>query len=86
MEKSEIVKMGYIIQQYLNEEKIVDAKPKDLMQILIEKGFFTKDYRKGLPLRKLLRELDDNDELYLLPQVRVERLEKRYWFLNTIPL
>jgi len=55
---------------------LVDAKPKALMPILIEKGFFTKDHQEGLPLRKVLRELDARNELYLLPQVREDRKEK----------
>ncbi len=32
----------------------------------VEAGFFKKDYtRPGLPIRKLLRELDDSNELHL---------------------
>lgn len=83
MQTSEIIKMGYVIQEFLEKEKLVDAKPKELMPILIKKGFFKKDHREGLPLREVLRELDKNDLLYFLPQVRVERKEsKRYWFFN----
>lgn len=83
MVNSEIIKMGYVIQAYLEKEKLVEAKPKDLMPILIEKGFFTKDHRKGLPLREILRDLDARNELYLLPQVRAERKEVNVsWFFN----
>lgn len=42
---SEIIRMGYVIQSFLEKEKLIDAKPKDLMSILIEKGFFQKDHR-----------------------------------------
>ena len=84
MNPSEIVKMGYIIQDYLINNK-VDTKPKDLMPILIEKGYFKNDHRYGLHLRNVLRELDEKNMLYLLPQVRVERKEKnRYWFFNAV--
>lgn len=77
--------MGYAIQQLLVEQKLVDAKPKDLMDVLIKKGFFKKDQKEGLPLRKVLRQLDDENLLYLLPQVRVERKDKyRYWYFNPI--
>ena len=87
MENSEIIKMGYVIQAFLEKEKLIDAKPKDLMLILIEKGFFKKDYREGLPLREILRDLDSKNELYLLPQVRAERKEKNVsWFFNAIEL
>lgn len=77
--------MGYAIQQLLVEQNLVDAKPKDLMPTLIEKRFFKQDYRNGLPLRNVLRRLDDENLLYLLPQVRVERKDKnRYWYFNPI--
>lgn len=85
MEVSKVVKMGYVIQEYLQKHKWVDAKPKDLMPILIEKGFFTSDHREGLPLRDVLRDLDANGQLYLLPQLRLERkTTNRFWFFNAI--
>ena len=85
MQKSEIIKLGYVIQSFLEEEKLIDAKPKDLMPILIEKGFFKKDYREGFALRKILRELKSKNELYLIPQVRADQKEKNVsWFFNPI--
>lgn len=79
--------MGYVIQSFLEKEKLVDAKPKDLIHVLIEKGFFKKDQKSGLPLRKVLRDLDRRNELYLLPQVRAERKEKNvFWFFNKIQI
>jgi hypothetical protein len=87
MQNSEIIKMGYVIQSFLEKKKLNDAKPKDLMPILIEKGFFKKDHREGLPLREILRELDKRNELYLLPQVRADRKEKNVsWFFNKIEI
>lgn len=85
MQNSEIIKMGYAIQAYLEKEKLIEAKSKDIMPILVEKGFFKKDHREGLPLREILRELDSRNELYLLPQVRADRKEKNVsWFFNKI--
>lgn len=85
MEKSEIVKMGYVTQDYLIKNTLNEAKPKDLMPILIEKGFFEQDHGDGLPLRNILRQLDKENMLYLLPQVSVERKDKnRFWFFNPI--
>ena len=87
MQNHEIIKMGYAIQAFLEKEKLVDAKPKDLMPILIEKGFFKKDHRDGLPLREILRDLDRRNELYLLPQVRADRKEKNVsWFFNVLEI
>lgn len=87
MHNHDTIKMGYVIQAFLQKEKLVDAKPKDLMPILIEKGFFKKDHREGLPLREVLRDLDARNELYLLPQVRAERKEVNVsWFFNAFAL
>lgn len=87
MNNLKIVKMGYVIQDFIIENNLIDAKPKDLMPILIEKGFFNQDYREGLPLRDVLRNLDANGQLYLLPQVRVEhKLTNRFWFFNAIEI
>ncbi|WP_037318624.1 hypothetical protein [Salegentibacter sp. Hel_I_6] len=85
--EEEIINMGYVIQQYLEENNLKDAKPKDLMSLLIEKGFFNQDHREGLPLRNLLRELDEKNLLYLIPQVMVERkTNNRYWYFNPLKL
>lgn len=79
--------MGYAIQSFIEQEKLVDARPKDLMPLLVEKGFFNKDHRDGLPLRGILRELDSRNELYLLPQVRANRKEKNVsWFFNVLEI
>ena len=50
--------MGYVIQNYLKENDLRNVKPKEIMPLLIEKGFFSQDHRAGLPLRNLLREVD----------------------------
>ena len=87
MKNEEIIRVGYVIQDYLTSQKLQDVKPKSLMPLLIEKGFFNKDHRDGLPLRNLLRDLDDKKILYLLPQVSFEQKEKnRYWYFNAIQL
>lgn len=76
---------GHAIQYYMVSEKLDVAKPKDLMSFLIHKGFFTKDNKEGKLLRDVLRSLDESSELYLLPQVRVERKEKNvYWFFDRL--
>jgi hypothetical protein len=85
MEKAIIVKMGYVIEEFLKANHLKDAKPKDLMPILVQKGYFNKDHRDGLPLRNVLRELDEQNMLYLLPQVSVERkASNRFWYFNAL--
>ena len=87
MRKDTIVLMGYAIQTWLTNEQIAEAKPRDLMPFLIEKGYFKKDHRDGLPLRKILRILDEENMLYLLPQVQVDRkVKNRLWSFKAIAI
>ncbi len=80
MEDATIVKMGYAIQQYLEKSNIPSAKPKELMESLIALGFFEKDHREGQPLRNILRDLDESNKLYLLPQVEKEMKAQNIWW------
>jgi hypothetical protein len=85
MKAPEIVRMGYTIQKYLEENQLSDSRPPDLMPLLVEHGYFKTDYdRSGLPLRNVLRDLDVKDLLYLLPQVRVERKGNRQWYFSAV--
>ena len=52
------------------------VKAKDLMDLFIKHGIFNADHRNGLPIRKLLRELDKTGELHLIPFVYAERKNK----------
>lgn len=85
MKTIEIIQISKDIQDYLEKELLKDTKPKNLMPMLIEKGYFNKDHREGLPLREILRDLDSRNKLYLIPQVRVDRKEvNRNWFFNPV--
>ncbi len=74
--EEEIIEMGYCIQNFLDNTSLDTVKPKDLMPELIEKGFFNKDHRNSLPLRNILREIEANDKLFLLPQVSFQQKAK----------
>ena len=56
-------------------------KPKVLMEILVQKGVYNKkDKRDGLPLRNLLRELNEENNLKAIPYAYGEKKEKYiYW-------
>ncbi|RZJ30282.1 MAG: hypothetical protein EOO48_05360 [Flavobacterium sp.] len=87
MDHAQIVKMGYAIQKYLEQTNRFDVTPPELMDLLIEQGYFKYDVREGKPLRDVLRKLDDDDMLYLLPQLRVDRMDvNRRWFFNAYRL
>ena len=46
---------------------------KDLMPLFIREGIFTADHKNGLPIRSLLRELDQQKALNLIPYVIADR-------------
>lgn len=75
MTKSERIRIiNDTLQKYFansaNPRKVL---AKDLMPLLIKAGAFTADNKGGLPLRKLLRELDGANMLSAIPYVLPER-------------
>lgn len=79
---SKIESINRVIEEYFGGNTSVTIIPaKDLMPAFIEAGIFTKDHKKGLPIRKILRELDKADQLQLIPYIHAERKEKdTYWY------
>lgn len=58
---------------------------KDLMPEFIRAGAFTTDNKGGLPIRRLLRDLDKSDKLSLIPYVLAERKDVNvsWYFIAT---
>jgi len=79
---TKIESINRVVEAYFEKNTSVTIVPaKDLMPAFIEAGIFTKDHKKGLPIRKILRELDKADQLQLIPLVHPERKEKdTYWY------
>ncbi len=51
-----------------------------LMGLFINKGIFNKDHRNGLPIRNILRKLNNEDRLHDIPYARGELKQKNiYW-------
>jgi len=46
------------------------------LQLFIRKGIFPKDQKDGLPIRNILRNLDESKELHLIPYILAERKSK----------
>jgi len=46
---------------------------KELMPDFIKAGIFNKDHKEGLPIRNILRDLDKQKQLALLPHILAER-------------
>ena len=54
---------------------------KKLMPSLIENGAFLRDKKKGMPLRQVLRALDKEEKLNLIPRAFAERVGVDiYWY------
>lgn len=78
-----VTQINKVIENYFSKNTDKDWIPaKDIMFDLIEAGVFTKDQKKGLPLRKVLRTLDKENALDTIPSVHAERTETAvYWYL-----
>lgn len=57
----------------------------ELMGLFIDKGIFNKDHRNGLPIRNVLRKLNNEGRLHDIPYAHVELKKKNiYWtFVDT---
>lgn len=83
MNDENIVKINEVIAQYFKDNTAVDWIPaKAIMSELIKAGVFNKDEKKGLPIRKVFRKLDKEEQLSKIPTVHAERRsENVYWYL-----
>lgn len=61
---------------FSNPQNPRKIQAKDMMPLFIQKGVFASDNKKGLPLRKLLRDLDEHNQLSTIPFVHAERKTK----------
>lgn len=82
MSEENLSKINEVIGHYFDTQTKADWIPaKVVMPALIEAGVFTKDEKKGLPLRRVLRKLDEAATLDKIPTVHAERNEEAvYWY------
>ncbi len=72
MEK--IAQINQVIAAYFeNNKSVFEIPARDLMSHFIKAGIFPHDHKNGLPIRRELRKLDDNKQLYLIPFVFPDR-------------
>ena len=82
MSTENIEQINEVIAAYFKTHDEDWIAAKDIMPALINAGVFTKDHKKGLPFRKVLRKLDKENALGKIPFVHAERNEKNtYWYL-----
>lgn len=81
-----INRINDVLKEFFNDKSNPKCvKAKSMMELFIQKGIFPSNHKDELPIRKLLRELDDSNQLDLIPYVIVERKTKnRNWFLKDI--
>ncbi|WP_372754973.1 hypothetical protein [Labilibaculum sp.] len=79
---SKVEKINNVIEEYFKGNVSLTIAPvKDLMPAFIKAGIFAKDVKKGLPIRLILRELDAENQLALIPFVYAERHGNHtYWY------
>jgi hypothetical protein len=82
MSKEIVSQINEVVAAYFKANPKTEWIPaKAIMPSLIKAGVFIKDVKKGLPLRKVLRSLDQDKALDSIPLLHVERNENTiYWY------
>ncbi len=84
MSLDKIPHINKVIQKYFEQNKSESIMPaKDLMPYFVRAGIFLKDEKNGLPIRRILRQLDKANQLSGIPYVIAERKKKNTnWFFG----
>lgn len=71
---TKISQINTVLREYFEVNKSINIIPaKDMMSYFILAGIFEKDIKNGLPIRAILRRLDEKNELHQIPYVYAER-------------
>ncbi len=74
-----------VLKEYFEDNPNQSPIPaKEFMGLFIKKGIFNKDCRDGLPIRKLLRELDSENRLSDIPYAigEMKAVNKKWFFIK----
>lgn len=85
-ESGKIKLINQVVNEYFEKNGVNEVvAAKDLMPDFIKAGVFTKDHKKGLPIRKVLRAIDEQNALDQIPLAYPDRKEKNtvWYFLRT---
>ena len=79
---SKIAGINSVIKTYFDKHPgEIKIPAKDLMPHFIRDRIFPADHKRGLPIRNVLRELDNQNQLHLIPFILAERKQKNTkWF------
>jgi len=77
-----VEKINKVVEKYFEDNAEVKWIPaKKIMYYLVQAEVFTKDVKNGLPLRKVLRKLDADNQLSKIPLLHAERVhDNTYWY------
>src|SRR5690606_26367561 len=78
--------INQVVKLYFDHNRSqVEVPAKDLMPYFIKAGTFVKDEKNGLPIRKVLRDLDKKNQLHLIPFVYADRkkINTNWYFRRT---
>lgn len=83
-----ILRINSVLQDYfIKHPQSGMVLAKEFMPLFIKNGIFNKDYREGLPIRKVLRALDTENSLDKIPYVHAERKSKiTNWYFRPLCL
>ena len=72
------------VSEFFENSTETKVQAKELMSLFIEKGIFTSNHRDGLPIRNLLRLLEKNNQLDLIPHAEYEqKAQNKNWFFTS---
>jgi hypothetical protein len=79
-----ITQINLVLKEYFTLNKSVRRLPaKDMMPYFILAGIFPADHSNGLPIRALLRKLDEHNQLRRIPFAVAERkIKNTRWFFR----
>ncbi|MCB0541331.1 MAG: hypothetical protein KDE33_27735 [Bacteroidetes bacterium] len=74
------------VNEYFESSNETRVQAKELMNLFIQKEIFSSNNQDGLPIRDFLRQLDENNQLKLIPQVFFEQKaqNKNWYFIKPI--
>lgn len=80
--EEKVIRINAVINQYFAKHPTISQiQAKELMPYFIQENIFQKNNKDGLPIRKVLSELDKSNQLSRIPYVYADRKSKNVnWF------
>jgi hypothetical protein len=82
------LRISQALQEYFDRERIVGPlRSNEVYEILVRQGLIERDRHQGIKFREFLHRLRKENQLYLIPQCRVEetRGNQVNWFFESTP-